>query len=54
MRKAPGPDGFMSEHLKAGGEAIAIWLTRILVVDLETIRSWESLYPSTMVEERIP
>ena len=41
MRKAPGSDGFMSEHLKAGGEAIAIWLTRILnaVVDVETIRS---------------
>jgi len=37
--KAPKPDGLMAEHLKAGGEAVIIWLTRIFnaVVNLETI-----------------
>ena len=38
-RKAPGPDGLMAEHLKAGGEAMVIWLLRILnaVVELEVV-----------------
>ena len=38
-RKAPGPDGLMAEHLKAGGEAVVIWLLRILnaVVELEVV-----------------
>ena len=29
-KKAPGQDGLMAEHLKAGGEAVVIWLTRTL------------------------
>ena len=38
-RKAPGPDGLVAEHLIAGGQAVVIWLMRILntVVELETI-----------------
>ena len=38
-KKAPGPDGLMAEHLKARGEAIVIWLMRVLnaVVELEAI-----------------
>ena len=38
-RKAPGPDGLMAEHLKAGGEAVVIWLLRTLnaVVELEVV-----------------
>lgn len=38
-RKAPGPDGLMAEHLKAGAEAVVIWLMRILsaTVELEVI-----------------
>ncbi len=30
VKKAPGPDGLMAEHLKAGGEAVVIWLMKIL------------------------
>ena len=38
-RKAPGPDGLLVEHPKAGGEAVNIWLRNILnaVVELEVI-----------------
>ena len=38
-RKAPGPDGLMAEHLKGGGDAVVIWLLRILnaVVELEVV-----------------
>ena len=38
-RKAPGPDGLMAEHLKGGGDAMVIWLLRILnaVVELEVV-----------------
>ena len=38
-RKDPGPDGLLAEHLKAGGEAVNIWLRNILnaVVELEVI-----------------
>ena len=38
-RKAPGPDGLMAEHLKAGGEAVVIWLMKILnvVIELEAV-----------------
>ena len=38
-RKAPGPDGLMAEHLKAGGQAVVTWLWRILnaVVELEVV-----------------
>ena len=31
-RKAPGPDGQMAEHLKGGGEAVVVWLLKILNV----------------------
>ena len=34
-KKAPGQDGLMAEHLKAGGEAVVIWLTRTLNVTIE-------------------
>ena len=36
-RKAPGPDGLMAEHLKAGGDVVITWLMKILndVVVLE-------------------
>ena len=39
VRKAPGPDGLMAEHLKAGGEAVVIWLLRILnaIKELEVV-----------------
>ena len=39
VRKVPGPDRLMAEHLKAGGEAVVIWLTWILnaVMKLEAI-----------------
>ena len=38
-KKAPGQDGLMAEHLKAGGEAVVIWLTRTLnvIIELEVI-----------------
>ena len=38
-RKAPGPDGLMAEHLKGGGEAVVIWLMKILnaTVELESV-----------------
>ena len=38
-RKAPGPDGLMAEHLKAGGESVVIWLMKILnaIVELESM-----------------
>ena len=38
-RKAPDPDGLMAEHLKVGGEAVVIWLMRIVnaTVELEVI-----------------
>ena len=38
-RKAPGPDGLTAEQLKAGGEAVVIWLLRILnaVLELEVV-----------------
>ena len=38
-KKAPGPDGLMAEHLKAGGEAVVIWLMRTLnaITELEEI-----------------
>ena len=38
-KKAPGPDGLLVEHLKAGGDAVIIWLRNILnaVVELEVI-----------------
>ena len=38
-KKAPGPDGLMAEHLKDGGEAVVIWLMKILntIVELEVI-----------------
>ena len=29
-KKAPGPDGLLAKHLKAGGEAVVIWLMNIL------------------------
>ena len=29
-QKEPGPDGLLAEHLKAGGEAVVIWLINIL------------------------
>ena len=37
-KKAPGPDGLLAEHLKAGGEAVVIWLMNILnaTVELES------------------
>ena len=38
-KKAPGPDGLLAEHLKAGGEAMVIWLMKILnaTVELESL-----------------
>ena len=38
-KKAPGQDGLMAEHLKAGGGAVVIWLTRTLnvIIELEVI-----------------
>ena len=30
-KKAPGSDGLLAEHLKAGGEAVMIWLRNILI-----------------------
>ena len=38
-RKAPGPDGLMAEHLKAGGDVVMTWLMKILndVVVLEVV-----------------
>ena len=38
-KKAPGPDGLLAEHLKAGREAVVIWLTNILnaIVELESV-----------------
>ena len=38
-RKAPDPDGLMAEHLKGGGEAVVIWLMKILnaTVVLESV-----------------
>ena len=38
-KKAPGPDGLLAEHLKAGGDAVIIWLRNIsnAVVELEVI-----------------
>ena len=38
-RKDPRPDGLLAEHLKAGAEAVNIWLRNILnaVVELEVI-----------------
>ena len=38
-KKAPGPDGLLAEHLKAGGEAVVIWLMNILnaTVELESV-----------------
>ena len=38
-RKAPGPDGLLAERLKAGGEAVEIWLRNILngIMELEMI-----------------
>ena len=38
-KKARGPDGLLAEHLKAGGDAVIIWLRNILnaVVELEVI-----------------
>jgi len=38
-RKAPGHDGLSAEHLKAGGDAVVIWLRNILnaVVELEAV-----------------
>ena len=37
--KKPGPDGLLAEHLKAGDEAVNIWLRNILnaVVEFEDI-----------------
>ena len=37
--KAPGPDGLLAEHLRAGGEAVVIWLRNILnaTVELESV-----------------
>ena len=37
--KARGPDGLLAEHLKAGGEAVVIWLMNILnaVAKLESV-----------------
>ena len=34
-KKAPGPDGLLAEHLRAGGEAVVIWLRNILNVTVE-------------------
>ena len=38
-KKASGPDGLLAEHLKAGGEAVVIWLMNILnaTVELESV-----------------
>ena len=38
-KKAPGPDGLLAEHIKAGGEAVVIWLMNILnaIVELESV-----------------
>ena len=38
-KKAPGPDGLLAEHLKAGEEAVVIWLMNILnaTVGLESV-----------------
>ena len=38
-RKTPGPDGLMAEHLKGGGEAVVIWLMKILkaIVELKSV-----------------
>ena len=38
-KKAPGPDGWLAKHLKAGGEAVVIWLMNILnaTVELESV-----------------
>ena len=38
-KKAPGPDGLLAEHLRAGGEAVVIWLMNILnaTVELESV-----------------
>ena len=38
-KKAPGPDSLLAEHLKAGGEAVVIWLMNILnaTVELESV-----------------
>ena len=35
----PGPDGLLAEHLKAGGEAVMIWLRNILnaTVEVESV-----------------
>ena len=41
LRKAPGPDNLMTEHLRYGGPSIILWLTEILncIVELEEIPS---------------
>ena len=40
-KKAPGPDGLLAEHLKAGGEGVVIWLRNILnaIVEFESVPS---------------
>ena len=39
MRKAAGPDGLLTEHLKFGEQAVLTWLLKILndVIELEVI-----------------
>ena len=39
MRKAWGPDGLFAEHLKFGGQAVLIWLLKILnsIIELKAI-----------------
>ena len=41
LRKAPGPDNLMTEHLHYGGPSVILWLTEILncIVELEEIPS---------------
>ena len=38
-KKAPDPDGLLAEHLRAGGEAVVIWLMNILnaIVELKSV-----------------
>ena len=38
-KKSPGPDSMLAEHLKAGGDAVVIWLRNVLnaVVELEVV-----------------
>ena len=40
-RKAAGPDGIVAEHLKEGGETVAIWIRGVMnaIIELEEVPS---------------